>query len=232
MTVATSDALRAARRVRDVLARASSAHVTWLDDPDLPDGRVAGLELVVPAHGRCRHTQPAMVEIADPAPLPVRDRIRARVRVHGHAAFAADESGLLQVRPLAVELEVNGESGPVDLALLAEATADPFALVEAPMLAHLASGHPAELGAIRRLLPTHLHRARVTPLALDGEGLTLRAETAAGHDDVRVAFASPATDQVELLARLQELVRRSREPQLSALFRSGAAAARLCTPDL
>lgn len=232
MTVATPDALRAARRVRDVLARASSAHVTWLDDPDLPDGRVAGIELVVPAHGRCRHTQPAMVEIADPAPLPVRERIRARVLIHGHAAFATDDTGLLQIRPLALELEVDGERSPVDLALLAQAEADPFARVEAAMLAHLASGHPAEMGAIRRLLPAHLRSARVTPLALDGEGLTLRAEAPAGHHDVHIAFASPATDQTALLAGLQELVRRGRAPQLSALFRSGAAAARLCAPEL
>lgn len=232
MTVATPDALRAARRVRDILARASSAHVTWLDDPALPDGRVAAVELVMPAAARCRHTQPAMVEIADPAPLPVRDRIRARVRVHGHAAFAVEDNALLQVRPLALELEVGGRVSAIDLTQLAEATADPFARIEAAMLGHLATGHPAELGAIRRLLPARLHGARVTPLALDGEGLTLRAETATGHDDVRIAFSSPATDQAGLLANLQELVRRSRAPQLSALFRSGAAAARLCTPEL
>lgn len=231
MTVATPDALRAARRVHDVLARSSSAHVTWLDDPALPDGRVAGVELLATGSAACPHTQPVVVEVADPAPLPVRERIRARVRIHGHAAFASDEHTVLQVRPLALELEADGERTAVDLGLLAATTADPFALVEAAMLAHLVTGHPAELGAMRRLLPAHLQTAGATPLALDGEGLTLRVETAAGHDDVLLAFTSPAADQAGLLERLQELVRRGRAPYLSALFRSGAAAARLCSPE-
>lgn len=232
MTVATPDALRAARRVHDVLARSSSAHVTWLDDPALPDGRVAGVELLATGSAACPHTQPVVVEVADPAPLPVRERIRARVRIHGHAAFASDEHTVLQVRPLALELERGDERTTVDLDLLAATTADPFALVEAAMLAHLVTGHPAELGAMRRLLPAHLQTAGATPLALDGEGLTLRVETAAGHDDVLLAFTSPAADQAGLLERLQELVRRGRAPYLSALFRSGAAAARLCSPEV
>lgn len=223
----------AARRVCDVLARSSSAHVTWLDDPELPGGRVAGLRLVMPTvtEAPCAHSAPAVVEVADAAPLPVRDRIRSRVRVHGFAAFEED-SDVLLVRPLAVELEVDGVRVAVDATLLTNDRVDPFAASEAAMLSHLASGHPAELGAIRRLLPAHLHDARVTPLALDSDGLTLRAERGAGHRDVRLRFAQRASTPEDLLAQLQELVRRGRAPQLAALFRSGAAAARLCEPEL
>jgi hypothetical protein len=223
----------AARRVCDVLARSSSAHVTWLDDPELPGGRVAGVRLVMPAvtESPCGHSAPAVVEIADAAPLPVRERIRSRVRIHGFAAFDEDGDALL-VRPLSVELEVDGVGAPVDVSLLTNEGVDPFAASEAAMLSHLAHGHPAELGAIRRLLPSRLHSARVTPLALDADGLTLRAELPQGHRDVRLRFAERATSPEELLTQLQELVRRGRAPQLAALFRSGAAAARLCKPEL
>jgi Protein of unknown function (DUF2470) len=236
MTRVTSgdDTRRAARRVCDVLARASSGHVTWLDDADLPSGRVADVRLVIPAvtESPCGHSAPAVVEIADAAPLPVRDRIRCRVRIHGYAAFAPDGDEGLLVRPLAVELEVDGTSTPIDLALLTNENVDPFATAEAAMLSHLANGHPSELGAMRRLLPARLHDARVTPLALDSEGLTLRAESGARHRDVRLSFSAPATGPEDLLDRLQELVRRGRAPHMSALFRSGAAAARLCEPEL
>lgn len=223
----------AARRVCDVLARSSSAHVTWLDDPELPGGRIAGVRLVLPAgtEATCTHSAPAVVEIADAAPLPVRDRIRSRVRIHGFAAFDGDDDMLL-VRPLSVELEVDGVRTPVDATLLTNDLVDPFAGSEAAMLAHLANGHPAELQAIRRLLPARLHDARVTPLALDSDGLILRAELPTGHRDVRLRFAQRATTPEELIAQLQELVRRGRAPQLNALFRSGAAAARLCEPEL
>lgn len=223
----------AARRVCDVLARSSSAHVTWLDDPELPAGRIAGVRLALPAvtESPCTHSAPAIVEIAEAAPLPVRERIRSRVRIHGFAAFDGDDDVLL-TRPLSVELEVDGVRTPVDVAFLTNDLVDPFAGCEAAMLAHLAHGHPTELRAIRRLLPARLHDARVIPLALDSDGLTLRAELPVGHRDVRLRFAQRATTPEELITQLQELVRRGRAPQLAALFRSGAAAARLCEPEL
>lgn len=216
-----------AGQVRDVLTRASSAHVTWLDSPELRAGRVPGL-LLDPAPA-CEHLAPAVVELADPAPLAVRDRIRARVLIHGHAAFDGEP---LRMRPLSVQLVTAAWTLPIDVTELRGTEPDPFACVEASLLSHLATGHPTELGALRRLLPDGLRGARVTPLALDAGGLTLRAEHDAGHHDVRLEFARPARTGEEIRAALAALVESARTPRMADLFRSGPAAAQICRPDL
>lgn len=247
------------QRARDILTRACSGHVTWLDRTDRPAGRVPGVVLVTGSS--CTHGAPAVVEIADPAPLPVRDRVRARLRIHGYAAFPAPgaevavgdttvgttagttagaggtgEAAALHVRPLAIELDLGNRTVAIAPDALARTTADPFALTEGPLLSHLANGHPAELGALRRLLPVALHQARVVPLALDAQGLTLRAEreTEAGwaHRDVRLGFDGRAATGEELLEQLRILVQRGRKPQLPSVFRAGPAAARICRPEL
>lgn len=216
-----------ARRTQDVLTRASSAHVTWLDSPDLRSGRIPGL-LLDPAPG-CGHLAPAVVELADPAPLAVRDRIRVRVRIQGHAAFDGEP---LRMRPLSVRLLADGRDIPVDLDELQATGPDPFAGVEAQLLSHLASGHPAELGALRRLLPAELRGGLVTPLALDAGGLTLRAELGMTWRDVRLEFAAAARTGEEIRGALAALVESARAPRVAELFRSGPAAAQICRPDL
>lgn len=207
--------------------RASSAHVTWLDSPDLRSGRIPGL--LLDSAPSCCHLAPAIVELADPAPLAVRMRIRARVRIHGHAAFDGEP---LRMRPLSMQLLVDGRTIPVDLDELRATEPDPFAGVEAQLLSHLATGHPAELAALRRLLPAELRSGRVTPLALDAAALTLRAELGTTWRDVRLEFASPARSGEEIRVALATLVESARAPRMAELFRSGPAAAQICRPDL
>lgn len=223
-------------RARDVLARASSAHVTWLDQPERPSGRIAGV-VIDTTLSSAVGLAPCTVELADPAPLPARDRIRARVLVHGPAAFDLHIDGLLRIHPYAVELEAEGRRMPIDAAELATTPADPFAEVEGTFLSHLAECHPAALDALRRRLPAELQHARVVPVALDRFGIVLRAEHAGTHRDVAVDFASPVGPGGDLRTALQALLLTSppapRQPAsagIADLLRSGRAAARICDP--
>lgn len=227
----------ATSRARDVLARASSAHVTWLDEPERPSGRIAGV-VIDTTLASAKGLAPCTVELADPAPLPVRDRIRARVRVNGSAAFDLHTEGLLRIHPYAVELEADGRRTPIDADELAVTPADPFAEAEGTFLSHLAECHPAALDALRRRLPAELQDARVVPVALDRFGIVLRAERTGSHRDVALDFAAPVGPGGDLRTSFQALLLTSppapRQPAkrgIADLLRSGRAAARLCDPD-
>jgi hypothetical protein len=223
-------------RARDVLARASSAHVTWLDRPERPSGRIAGV-VIDTTLASAKGLAPCTVELADPSPLPVRDRIRARLRVNGAGAFDLHTEGLLRIHPYAVELETAGRRMPIDPAALAITPADPFAEAEGAFLSHLAECHPAALDALRRRLPSELQRARVVPVALDRFGIVLRVEQAGVDRDVAIDFASPVGPGGDLRTELQALLLTSppapRQPApggIAHLLRHGRAAARICDP--
>jgi hypothetical protein len=216
----------AAEHARDILERSASAHVLWLDARGRCSGRIPGV--VIDPYADEAATR-AVVEIADAAPLPLRDRIRARLRIHGHADFDEGGDGLLRIHPLAISLEVDGQDIPISANDLATAEPDPFAVVEGQLLSHLASAHPREYAALRRLLPGELAEAHVVPLAVDSHGLTLRAELRAGHRDVVLAFGRPARTGEDLRRELDLLARRSAD--ISAVFRAGPAAARICDPE-
>lgn len=217
----------AAEHARDILERSASAHVVWLDARGRCSGRIPGV--VIDPYADEAATR-AVVEIADAAPLPLRDRIRARLRIHGHAEFDEGRDGLLRIRPLAISLEVDGKDIPISANDLATAELDPFAEVEGELLSHLVTAHPREYAALRRLLPGELAKAHVVPLAVDSHGLTLRAELRTGHRDVVLAFGRPAATGEDLRRELDLLARRTAD--VSAVFRAGPAAARICDPEL
>ena len=207
--------------------------MTWLDQPERPEGRIAGV--VIDTTLTPTRLAPCTVELADPAPLPLRDRIRARVRVNGEAAFDPHTDGLLRIRPYAVELEADGRRMPVDPVALATTAPDPFAEVEGSFLSHLAECHPAALDALRRRLPAELQHARVVPVALDRFGIVLRAELTWGHRDVAIDFATPVGPGGDLRTALQALLLTAPPaPRIGNgiidLLRSGRAAARICDP--
>ncbi|MGW7256658.1 DUF2470 domain-containing protein [Streptomyces sp. NPDC054834] len=150
----------------------------------------------------------AVLEFADVAPVPVRHRIRARVWLAGW--FAA-EDGRLAFRPTRVVLRRSSGAVLVGLDEFAAATPDPLAPAEARLLTHLADAHPDAVERLTRLVdPDSLHAAtRVTPLAVDRHGLTLRIERARGHGDVRLPFHAPADDLGRLTERVHALLYRA-----------------------
>ncbi|PBC59836.1 DUF2470 domain-containing protein [Streptomyces sp. Tue6028] len=147
----------------------------------------------------------AVLEFADAAPVPLRNRIRARLWLAG---WCAPEDGQLAFRPTRAVLRRPSGTVVLDLDEFADARADPLATAEARLLTHLAEAHPDAVERLTRLVePDSLHGAVcVQPLAVDRHGLTLRIERARGNGDVRLPFHAPADDVSELTERMHVLL--------------------------
>ena len=194
-----------------------------------------------------------VVEVADVAALPVRDRILARVRVIGLAYADREDPRLLRVRPRSVVLEESGITACLGPGEFLGARPDPFGCREASLLSHLVASHPEFLDELTWTLdPRDLQGVvRVWPLRLDRFGLVLRLEYARRHRDVRLPFAVSVRTTDDARAQLRALAaeagRRRRacgsrgvEPRqgrpvarrevVAELMRVGWAAAALCSP--
>ncbi|MBO1330552.1 DUF2470 domain-containing protein [Streptomyces sp. VRA16 Mangrove soil] len=209
----------AAARARSVLAAAWTCGVTTdVGQDDLvaahrvaaEDGTVritAPAESVLAAAVLCApHGRPTtLLEFADVAPVPVRDRVRARVWLSGELVPDGEE---LVLRTERAVLQTRTERIGIDLDELAATDPDPLTLAEPRLLTHLADSHPEAVEQLTRLVtPDSLHRVvRVQPLAVDRHGLTLRLERARGQADVRIPFHSPADDLASLTERMHCLL--------------------------
>ncbi|WP_306323187.1 MULTISPECIES: DUF2470 domain-containing protein [unclassified Streptomyces] len=166
-----------------------------------PDDSVLAAAVLCSPHGR----PTALLEFADAAPVPVRDRVRARVWLSGELVPEGEE---LVLRAERAVVQSRGERVGVDLDELAATAPDPLALAEPRLLTHLADAHPEAVEQLTRLItPDSLHGVvRVQPLAVDRHGLTLRLERARGQADVRLAFHRPADDLGSLTERMHCLL--------------------------
>lgn len=248
--MSTASVTDVAASARSVLARASSARVVWLD-PEYAQrhpGLVTAVVLDRPDGETPGHRSPVMVEVADPAPVPVRDRVRARVRLYGDAARAWEFASGIRLRPVSVQLEVDETCTGISPSELWQADPDPLAHAEAPFLGHLADAHADALDELAQLLPgdVRANAVRVAPLALDRYGIVLRAEHAHGHQDVRLGFAKELTAPDQARAAVADLLeaaaaKRAAQTQnpappgrlgglLAALLGAGPAATRICSP--
>ncbi|MFJ2884557.1 DUF2470 domain-containing protein [Streptomyces sp. NPDC087305] len=208
----------AAERARSVLAAAWSCAVTAdggreefvgahsVDD----DGRVLlqvpeDSALLAAAICAPRGEPSAVLEFADVAPVPVRNRIRARLWLAG---WFVPEDDHLAFRATRVVLRPPSGAVVVDLDEFAAAEPDPLALAEAQLLTHLADCHSDAVERLTRLVePDSLHGAvRVQPLAVDRHGLTLRIERARAQGDVRLPFHTPADTVADLTERMHVLL--------------------------
>ncbi len=208
----------AAERARSVLAAAWSCAVTAegareefvgahsVDD----DGRVLlqvpeDSALLATAICAPRGEPSAVLEFADVAPVPVRNRIRARLWLAG---WFVPEDDHLAFRATRVVLRAPSGAVVVDLDEFAAAEPDPLALAEAQLLTHLADCHSDAVERLTRLVePDSLHGAvRVQPLAVDRHGLTLRIERARTQGDVRLPFHTPADTVADLTERMHVLL--------------------------
>ncbi|POM27583.1 hypothetical protein BTM25_19990 [Actinomadura rubteroloni] len=167
---------------------------------------------------------PATLRISDVAPVPFPDRVRGRAWLHGWISevppaarrdaalrlarlhprpelldLARTDGGdhvLLTLDVAQIEVDDPWGSATVEPEDFAQAGPDPFAAIEAGVLAHLDGCHRAEL---RRLLPELGEPAPdVRPLGLDRLGLWLRCSIpspdAPEPFDLRVPFPHPAHD--------------------------------------
>ena len=120
-------------------ARSSSART-----PSTEDGRVLlrvpeDSALLAAAICAPRGEPSAVLEFADVAPVPVRNRIRARLWIAG---WFAPEDGELAFRPTRVVLREPSGAVVVDLDEFAAAAPDPLATAESRLLTHLADATP------------------------------------------------------------------------------------------
>ncbi|MBB4717307.1 hypothetical protein BJ965_007189 [Streptomyces luteogriseus] len=208
----------AAERARSVLAAAWSCSVTAEGTREElvgahtvgEDGRVLvevpeDSALLAAAICAPRGEPSAVLEFADVAPVPVRDRIRSRLWLAG---WFAVEGERLAFTPTRVVLRQPSGSVVVDRDEFAAAGPDPLTMAEARLLTHLADCHADAVERLTRLVDSDsLHGAvRVQPLAVDRHGLTLRIERARTHGDVRLAFHAPADDVAQLTERMHILL--------------------------
>lgn len=172
----------------------------------------------------------AMLEVADPTPVRLREPVRGLLWLTGWlrlpetAEAHADVLAVAEQRPdprlldaghgatvLCLEsasLVLADAEGTcsVQPAEFAGASADPFCLQEDGWLRHLELSHRDVVGSLTRHLPERLRGGHVRPLGLDRYGLRLRVEGADGDHDVRLAFSQPVADADHLGVELRRLV--------------------------
>lgn len=173
---------------------------------------------------------PAMVEVADRAPVELREPVRALLWVTGllvaldenegraQALLVADERAdsrlldvghgyrVLRLAPASLVLADSEGTSSISPEEFASATPDPFCEYEDNWLRHLDSVHRDVVGMLTRLLPEALRGGNVRPLGLDRYGLRLRVEAAGGDHDVRLAFSGPVDTPQGLAVELRRMV--------------------------
>jgi Protein of unknown function (DUF2470) len=175
----------------------------------------------------------AMLEIADLAPVALRERIRGllwiigRLRVpdlddarrlamqvadvdpHPDLLRLGHGATLVRLDPgsaVLADAEGSAALSPIDLAAVPP---DPFCRYERPWLAHLEEAHPEVFLALARHLPPTLRDmrgSRVRPLGMDRCGLRLRVEAPDRDHDVRIAWPSPVTTLADVRIQMTQLI--------------------------
>ncbi|MGK8521413.1 DUF2470 domain-containing protein [Nocardia asteroides] len=170
------------------------------------------------------HGAPAVLELTDHAPLPLREPVRALVWLRGwvravptqaQRALATEVAkehphpGLLDIGFGATLLRLVINSAVVADSTGAESVSseelrlaqpDPFCAMESAWLQHMQADHADVVAQLARHLPPRLQHGMVHPLAIDRYGLTLRVEGHDGDHDFRLPFSAPA-DDIEALSR-------------------------------
>lgn len=219
----------AAARARSLLATAWSCAVTTQTGRDElvgahsvtedgrlllspPDDSALAAALICTPRGE----PSTLIEFADVAPVPMRERIRARLWLSGTLAYEGEH--LLFEPTCAVLYDANGEREGIELDELALTAPDPLAEAESRLLTHLADAHPDAVEQLTRLIsPDSLHGVvRVRPLAVDMHGISLRLERARGQADVRLPFHQPVEDVTQVTDCMHALLMKAR---LSASWR-------------
>ena len=219
--------------VHHVWANGSAVLLVADDDPVLAEVPTAANDgpptaAAAFAGARSEASSSAMLELADPAPVALRERVRgllwaigsltrpepamarrwaARVAdVHPDPALLDIGHGLtvLLMRPGSIVVSDGDGTAPLSPVELAAARPDPFCRFETSWLAHLEDEHPEVFRALARHLPPSLREARARPLGVDRCGFRLRVETPQGDHDVRLAWGREVTTPAELCVALTD----------------------------
>ncbi|MGH3438917.1 MAG: DUF2470 domain-containing protein [Sciscionella sp.] len=192
----------------------------------LPDEHALVVTALQAPHGAVT----AMLELTDPAPVPLREPVRGLLWVtgmlrlrHGDAA-RRDVLAVAEQRPdprlldaghgyvvlrletasiVLADAEGTGALSPLEFTA---ASVDPFHNQEAQWLRHLEASHRDVVHLLSRHLPDSLRGGHIRPLGLDRLGLRLRVEAASTDHDVRLAFSHPVDTPRQLAAELRQLV--------------------------
>jgi hypothetical protein len=172
----------------------------------------------------------AMLEVADQAPVQLREPVRGLLWITGwlrtlgpaeareaslQVADARPDPRLLDIghgasalRLSPASLVVADAEGTTSLRpeLFAQAEPDPFAAYEDHWLRHLELSHRDVVGLLAQHLPDNLKGGHVRPLGLDRFGLRLRVEMTDEDHDVRIAFSQPVGTAQELAGELRRLM--------------------------
>lgn len=171
-----------------------------------------------------------MVELADQAPVDLREPIRgllwitgwlrplstesARARAMSIAETRPDERlldvghgvTLLRLTPASLVLADAEGTHSLRPHMFSAAPPDPFHDYEAEWLRHLESSHSDVVEQLAKHLPAELRDGRIRPLGLDRFGLRLRVELDTGDHDVRLAFSKSVDSPPQLAVELRRLV--------------------------
>lgn len=200
----------------------------------LPDGTVVlAVDAMTPLGGRLvaarGHRSGVRLDVTQLVAVPVRSRVRARVTVHGTvrpfdpgaldtcdsdtvlALLDLPATALWSVEPDAVDIERERDVVDVPVSAYRAAGPDPIAAVETAHLQHLARqhGHRGERLAALVDVDALPASARLVPIGIDAEGLTVRAEAAHGYRDIRLPFARRVTTEAGLTQELRVLLARA-----------------------
>jgi hypothetical protein len=172
----------------------------------------------------------AMLEIADQAPVPLREPVRgllwltgwisaldgqeardeilaiADVRPDHRLLDAGHGASVLRLTPASMVVADAEGTSSIRPEQFASATPDPFCRNEDHWLRHLEAAHRDVVGQLARHLPDELRHGHVRPLGLDRFGLRLRVEAESDDHDVRIAFSKPVSTAQELAAELRRLM--------------------------
>lgn len=172
----------------------------------------------------------AMLEIADQAPVPLREPVRGLLWLTGWVAAldgqeARDEilavadvrpdhrlldaghgASVLRLTPASMVIADAEGTSSIRPEQFTSATPDPFCRNEDHWLRHLEAAHRDVVSQLARHLPEELRNGHVRPLGLDRFGLRLRVEAECDDHDVRIAFSKPVSTPAELAVELRRLM--------------------------
>jgi hypothetical protein len=172
----------------------------------------------------------AMLEVADHAPVQLREPVRGLLWITGwlqaldgqaardEVLSVADQKsdprlldaghGATVLRLSPASLVIADAEGTCSLRTeqFAAAEPDPFWSQEDHWLRHLELSHRDVVAMLAKHLPEDLRGGHVRPLGLDRFGLRLRVEATDTDHDVRIAFSRPVVSAKELAVELRRLV--------------------------